>query len=109
MTEDQQGALHDRVTLLQEQGPSLRRPVVGEIKSSRHRNMKELIVSAGGSLRVLFVFDPRRHAILLLGGDKSGDWESWYAVAVPEADDRYDRHLQELRDEGFLDGDNWTK
>jgi hypothetical protein len=103
LSEEQQEALHDRVTLLAENGPNLKRPVVGEIRSSRHRNMKELIVSAAGSLRVLFTFDPRRHAILLLGGDKSGNWEAWYATAVPEADELYDQHLQELRDEGLLD------
>jgi len=103
LSEEQQEALHDRVTLLAENGPNLKRPIVGEIKSSRHQNMKELIVSAAGSLRVLFAFDPRRHAILLLGGDKSGDWNAWYIKAVPEADDLYDQHLQELRDEGLLD------
>ena len=52
---------------------------------------------------MLFAFDPRRHAILLLGDDKSGEWESWYAAAVPEADDLYDTHLQELRDEGLIE------
>lgn len=72
---DQQEALHERATLLVESGPNLRRPVVGEVKGSRHKNMKESIVSAAGSLRVLFVSDPRRHAILLLGGDKTRDWE----------------------------------
>ena len=94
--------LHDRVTLLTENGPNLKRPVVGEIKSSRHKNMKELIVSAAGSLRVLFALDPRRHAILLLGGDKTSGWDAWYATAVPHADDLSDQHLQELRD-GSLD------
>ena len=103
LSQEQQEALHDRVTLLAENGPNLKRPVVGEIKSSRHKNMKELIVSAAGSLRVLFALDPRRHAILLLGGDKTGDWDAWYATAVPHADDLYDQHLQELRDEGSLD------
>ena len=91
------------MTLLAENGPSLKRPVVGEIKTSRHTNLKELIVSAAGALRVLFAFDPRRHAILLLGGDKSGNWDAWYATAVPQADALYDEHLQELRDEGLLD------
>ena len=84
-------------------GPALRRPVVGDIKSSRHPNVKELRASKGGVLRVLFAFDPRRHAILLLGGDKSGDWKSWYSTAIPEADDLYDTNLQELRDEGLIE------
>ena len=69
----QQEALDDRIRLLADHGPALKRPVVGAIAGSRHRNMKELRASAeGGSLRVLFAFDPRRQVILLLGGDKSG-------------------------------------
>ena len=103
LTEEQQEALDDRVMLLAEHGPAIKRPVVGEITSSRHRNMKELRVSKGGALRVLFAFDPRRHAILLLGGDKTGHWEDWYRWAVPAADDLYDIHLQELQEEGLLE------
>lgn len=103
LSQEQQEALDDRVMLLMEHGPSLRRPVVGEITSSRHSNMKELRVSQGGALRVLFAFDPSRHAILLLGGDKSGQWEEWYETAVPAADALYDTHLEELRAEGLLD------
>ncbi len=106
LSEAQQEALDDRITLLQEEGPNLRRPVVGIIRTSRHKNMKELIVSQAGSLRVLFAFDPRRDAILLLGGDKSGAWDEWYKVAVPEADALYDAHLEELKSEGLLEGDD---
>ena len=103
LAEDQQEALDDRVMLLAKVGPALKRPIVGDVVASRHSNMKELIVSKGGALRVLFAFDPRRHAILLLGGDKSGKWTEWYQWAVPAADDLYDTHLDELRDEGLLD------
>ena len=53
-------------------------------------------------LRVLFAFDPRRMAILLLGGDKSQRWRSWYAEAISQADELYDEHLQTLRDEGAI-------
>ena len=104
LTKDQQEALDDRVMLLAEVGPALRRPVVGEVSTSRHNNMKELRVSRAGELRVLFAFDPRRCAILLLGGDKSGQWNRWYRWAVPTADDLYDAHLEELRLEGLADG-----
>jgi hypothetical protein len=103
LTPDQQEALDDRVMLLAEHGPGLKRPVVGDITGSRHANMKELRASKGGALRVLFAFDPRRHAILLLGGDKSGQWTEWYRSAIPHADELYDTHLQELRDLGLLD------
>jgi hypothetical protein len=99
---DQQAALEARVELLVERGPTLGRPAVERIHGSRHHNMKELRASAGGALRVLFMFDPRRQVILLLGGDKSGAWDEWYEVAVPEADDLYDEYLEELRKEGLI-------
>lgn len=98
----QQTALEARVELLAEQGPSLRRPAVERIQTSRHHNMKELRASEGGALRVLFAFDPRRQVILLLGGDKSGHWNEWYEAAVPAADDLYDEYLNELRREGLI-------
>lgn len=88
------------VDLLEEHGPSLRRPTVGNVVSSRHKNMKELI-SFGGNLRVLFAFDPLREAIILLGGDKTDDWDGWYADNVPVADDLYDDYLAYLRSEGL--------
>ncbi len=105
LTPEQQEALDDRVMLLAEVGPSLRRPVVGEITSSRHAHMKELRVSKAGALRVLFAFDPRRHAILLLGGDKSGRWQEWHNWAIRRADDLYDTHLEELRAEGLRENE----
>lgn len=57
----------------------------------------------GGALRVLFTFDPRRHAILLVGGDKTGRWNEWYEWAIPVADDLYDVYLEELRKEGLIE------
>jgi hypothetical protein len=61
-------------------------------------------VSEGGALRVLFMFDPRRQVIMLLGGDKSGRWTEWYVngSAVPPAYDLYDEYLDELRKEGLI-------
>jgi hypothetical protein len=99
---EQQAALHVRVELLATTGPSLGRPAVDRIHSSRHRNMKELRAAQDGALRVLFMFDPVRNAILLLGGDKSGRWSEWYDWAVPAADDLFDVHVEELRKEGLL-------
>ena len=99
----QQEALDNRIQLLEEHGPALRRPVVGTLRNSRHGNMKELRASSGGgSLRVLFAFDPRRQVILLLGGDKTGQWERWCEWAIPAADDLYDVYLRELRDEELI-------
>jgi len=109
LNEQQQEALDDRVQLLATTGPSLKRPVVGVIKASRHPNMKEIRVSKGGALRVLFAFDPRSHAILLIGGDKTGQWKQWYTTAIPEADDLYDSHLKELDTESPLPPTTTTK
>ena len=53
-------------------------------------------------MRVLFAFDPRRHVILLLGGDKSGQWDRWYKWAIPAAERLYDVYLPELGDEGLI-------
>lgn len=102
LTQDEQKALDARVALLIQRGPALRRPMVGEIKGSAFDpRMKELICEEGSaSLRVLFIFDPRRTAILLLGGDKTGQWRAWYQAAIPEADDLYRTHLEELQAEG---------
>jgi hypothetical protein len=84
---------------LQDAGPAVRRPFVGSIKGSRHHNMKELRSSAG-NLRALFAFDPRRHAVVLVGGDKTGDWKGWYERNIPRADRLYDQHLHDLGKEG---------
>jgi hypothetical protein len=92
-----------RVELLERYGPTLGRPVVDRVASSAFHNMKELRCSSDGALRVLFVFDPRREAILLLGGDKTGDWRKWYDWAVPEADRLYMEYLRELRRGGLIE------
>jgi hypothetical protein len=92
-----------RVERLQEDGPALGRPIVGAIKGSKYDpQMKELRVGSDGALRILFIFDPRRTAILLLGGDKSGQWNRWYSTAIAQADKPYDIYLEELRDERLL-------
>jgi hypothetical protein len=101
LTEDEQDAVATGVKLLMERGPSLGRPFVDTVQGSRHSNMKELR-PRGGNLRVLFAFDPRRSAILLLGGDKTGQWEDWYQANVPRADSLYDEHLATLRAEGEI-------
>ncbi len=102
LTDDQREAVTARVDLLGERGPDLGRPVVDRIKSSRHQTMNELRAAKDGAKRVLFSFDPRRQAILLSGGDKSGEWNKRYEWAVPLADDLYDEYLEELRTEGLI-------
>jgi hypothetical protein len=100
--QDQQESVTDRVDLLADRDPDLGRPVVERIHSSRPQNMMELRAAQEGALRVLFMFDPRRQVILLLGGDKSGAWNTWYLEAVPVADELYNIYLDELRMEGLI-------
>jgi hypothetical protein len=87
--------------LLQQFGPQLGRPRVDTLNGSRHANMKELRFSAAeGEWRVAFAFDPKRTAILLVAGDKSGASEKrFYRELIRKADDRFDAHLARLKRE----------
>lgn len=92
------------VQLLEELGPSLRFPHSSGVNGSRYDLMRELRVQhSGRPFRVLYAFDPRRTAILLIGGDKTGN-ERWYVTHIPIADKLYSDHLTQLREEGLLDG-----
>lgn len=64
--------------------------------------MRELRVQSGGRpIRIFYAFDPRRAAILLIGGDKTGN-DRFYEDYVPVADRLYDAHLAELKQEGLI-------
>ena len=90
------------IELLEEKGPNLGRPFVDSVNGSRHSNMKELRTQHQGKpYRSLFAFDPRRTAILLIGGDKTGD-KRFYDRMIPIADDLYDGYLQEIEKEGLI-------
>ncbi len=80
------------IDLLELEGPTLGRPAVDKVKGSTFHSMKELR-PAGTSIRILFIFDPERQAILLLGGDKAGDWKAWYDKNIPIAEQRYEEWL----------------
>lgn len=96
---DEQIEINAKILLLQERGPVLPRPHSDVIVTSKHSNMKELRGSVGeAELRVLYAFDPKRSAILLIGGDKHGN-KKWYEEFVPIADKLFDQHLEELRRE----------
>lgn len=87
------------VGLLEAQGPALRFPYSSNVYGSRYSHMRELrIQHQGQPYRVLYAFDPRRVAILLLGGDKTGQ-DQWYEQFVPTADRLYDEHLESLEQE----------
>ena len=87
------------INRVQRTGPVLGRPFVDSIKGSRHHNMKEMR-SSGGNLRALFAFDPDRCAVVLVGGDKTGDWKGWYKRNIARADRLYDQHLRAMGKEG---------
>jgi hypothetical protein len=91
------------VTLLEKKGPTLPYPYSSDIRGARHTHMRELRVQhKGRPYRVLYAFDPRRAAILLIGGDKTGD-DRWYDTSVPLADELYDRHVAALKKEGLIE------
>ena len=102
LTLAEQRSVDSGIRLLGQKGPTLEFPHSSGIRSSRHRNMRELRVQSGGRpLRVFYAFDPRRSAILLIGGDKTGN-DRFYTRFVRRADDLYDQHLAELRREGLI-------
>ncbi len=101
---EEQEEVEAKVELLEEFGPTLPRPHSDVIVSSRHPNMKELRAQVRRSqLRVLYALDPRRTALLLIGGDKTGN-PKWYEQFVPLADRLFDKHLRELEKEANQHG-----
>ena len=99
LSADEQDSVNFGVRLLQEYGPSLKRPHADTIMGSSFPNMRELRCQhEGRPYRVLYVFDPRRIGILLIGGDKTGDGR-WYERFVPLADAVYREHLKQIENE----------
>jgi hypothetical protein len=102
LTELDQDEIAAIAELLGRLGPDLPFPYSSGISGSRHSHMRELRVQSGGKpLRVFYAFDPRRAAILLIGGGKAGD-KQFYKRMVPIADRLYDEHLGELTEEGLI-------
>ena len=89
------------IDLLADRGPALGRPLVDRIEYSSIQNLKELRPGSAGrsEVRILFVFDPWRSAILLVAGDKSGNWRQWYRDAIPRAEYLLDIYLKERAEE----------
>ncbi|MFH9861710.1 type II toxin-antitoxin system RelE/ParE family toxin [Streptomyces sp. NPDC017202] len=87
----------DALDFLAQEGPNLGRPMVDRIHGSRLHNLKELRPGSSGhtEMRMLFVFDPEREAIILVAGDKSGRWSDWYRDSIPVAELRYADFLAE--------------
>ena len=106
LTPEEQESVAFYVGLLEAQGVRLDYPYSSKIIQSRHGRMRELrIQHHGRPYRVLYAFDPRRTAILLIGGDKTGN-DRWYEQYVPVADALFDAHLEALELEGLLPNDH---
>jgi hypothetical protein len=88
-----QRALDVKIGALRQMGPALGRPHADTLEESKHPNMKEL--RARGTIRALYAFDPKRRAVLLIGGDKAGD-KKFYARMIQRADDLFDEYLESL-------------
>lgn len=102
LSETEQVDVAAMVTLLETRDVRLGFPHSSGIKGSRHTHMRELRIQSGGKpIRVFYAFDPLRMAILLIGGDKTGDGR-FYEVFVPVADTLYDEHLDELKKDGLI-------
>lgn len=100
LTEDEQIAVASMVNLLAERGTALPFPYSSNLKTSKYSHMRELrIQHSGDPYRVLYAFDPRRVAILLIGGLKRGD-DIWYKKIVPLADKIYRNHINTLNKKG---------
>ena len=98
LNESEQDSIDRNVYLLEQFGPTLPDRYSKPVVTSRYAHMRELRVQHGGQpIRVLYAFDPRRVALLLLGGNKTGD-DRWYEKFVPRADELSEQHLRELAD-----------
>jgi len=104
LSEGEQEDISASVQLLEERGANLGFPHSSGISGSKHSHMRELRTQHSGKpYRTLYAFDPRRNAILLIGGNKTGD-NRWYETHILIADRVYDEHLQQLLKEGLIDG-----
>ncbi len=89
------------IDILADRGPALGCPLADHVEHSSIQNLKELRPASAGrsELRILFVFDPWRSAILLVAGDKAGSWKQWYREAIPRAEHLLEIYLKERAEE----------
>ncbi len=102
LREEQQDDIVSVVQLLEEKGTQLPFPYSSDIKGAKNSHLRELCIQSGGKpIRIFYAFDPRRVAILLIGGDKTGD-KRFYEKYIPIADRLYEEYLQEISREGLI-------
>jgi hypothetical protein len=99
LDEEEQIDIDAVVGLLEAKGPHLPYPYSTELKGTRYGSMRELrIQHKGKPYRIIYAFDPRRSAILLIGGRKTGG-RRWYEKYVTLAEKIYEQHLRDLKNE----------
>jgi hypothetical protein len=104
LTEDEQIDVAACVGLLEQQGPNLKFPYSSGVQGSKYSHMRELrIQHKGEPYRVFYAFDPKRIAILLIGGNKTGN-DRWYENYIPIADAIYEQHLDSFKKEDYING-----
>jgi hypothetical protein len=96
LDEKRQRRVLDVIQYLAEEGPHLGRPYVDTLNGSKIANLKEL---RPGTMRIIFAFDPWRMSVLLVGGDKAGNWQQWYKDAIPLAEQRFKQYMERRRAE----------
>lgn len=102
LTEDQQDDIVSVVQILEKKGIKLPFPYSSNVKGSKHSHLRELrIQSSGKPIRIFYAFDPRRVAILLIGGDKTGN-KRFYNQYIPIADRLYEKYIEEITKEGLI-------
>lgn len=101
LDEDSYDAVVAALEILEDKGPNLGRPLVDTIQHSDYSNMKELRpgTKGRGAIRILFAFDPKRRAIMLVAGNKQNKWTSWYKEFIPKADNLWKEHLGSIKND----------
>lgn len=95
-----------KVADLEEKGPHLGRPQADTLEGSKLSNLKELrVLYKGDPYRILYAFDPKREAALLVGGNKAGD-KKWYKKMIPQAEAVFATHLERLKEKHNYDNTN---
>jgi len=101
LSESEKDSIDFVVRLLEEKGVQLGYPYSSKIVKAKNHLRELRVQDQGYPYRILYAFDPRKVAILLLGGDKTGQ-DRWYKKSVPLADKLYDEHIKTLRQEGLI-------
>ena len=111
LEEEDQNHIIGAIEVLKRVGPVLGFPLVKPIKTKTRCTMRELRPASKGAIevRVLFAWDKKREAVMLLGGDKSGDWDGWYERNISLADDLFDRHAERQAKEALSEAPKTQK